>query len=444
MTVKVRFAPSPTGLLHIGNARMALLNWLFAAKHRGQFILRLDDTDAARSKAEYAEAIERDLLWLGLTWDDKAYQSGRLARYEAAFETLRGAGRLYPCFETQEELEYKRKRQLARGHPPVYDRAGLSVSDADRAAFEAEGCKPHWRFLLDHAEIAWDDLARGPVRFEGENLSDPVVRREDGSWLYMLPSVVDDVDMGITHVIRGEDHVANTAVQAQMFQALGAPAAAFAHLPLLTDAAGQGLSKRAGSITLQSMREAGIEAIALNNFLAQLGSGETETILYSLNDLAEAFDIAGYGRAAPKFDRHQLESLNSRVLHDMPFDRVRDRLAEMGLDDIDEHFWRAVRANLDRLGDIADWHAVCFAALETPVDDAAFIARAAALLPPEPWDEGTWKAWTQVLGKETGRKGKDLFLPLRRTLTGRDHGPELKTLLPLMGRMRVLERLRAS
>ena len=443
MTISVRFAPSPTGLLHVGNARMVLINWLFATHHKGKFILRLDDTDLARSKPEFAEAIERDLLWLGLTWDEKVRQSDRLAQYDAAFETLQAQGRLYACYETPEELDFKRKRQLARGRPPVYDRSGLTMTDEERQKFEAEGRNPHWRFKLEHEEIAWTDLVRGDVHFQGENLSDPVLRREDGSWLYMLPSVVDDIDLGVTHVIRGEDHVANTAVQIQFFKALGAEPSTFAHLPLLTDISGHGLSKRSGSITLESMRDAGIEAMALNTFLGQLGIGETESIHRSLEALAEEFDITQYGRGTPKFDQHQLEALNARVLHDMPYGLVQDRLAAMKLDQADEAFWLAVRGNLEKFEDIRIWYAVCFDALENTIDDAGFIASARDLLPDDPWDETTWKTWTSALGKATDRKGKNLFLPLRRTLTGHDHGPELKVLLPIMGRERVLARLQS-
>ena len=443
MTVTVRFAPSPTGLLHVGNARMVLINWLFAANQKGKFILRMDDTDLARSKPEFADAIERDLLWLGLQWDEKFCQSDRLAQYDAAFDSLKSQGLLYACYETPDELDLKRKRQLARGRPPVYDRSGLDLTDKERKKYEDEGRKPHWRFKLAHEDITWKDLVRGDVHFQGENLSDPVLRREDGSWLYMLPSVVDDIDMGVTHVIRGEDHVANTAVQIQFFKALGAEPSGFAHLPLLTDISGKGLSKRSGSITLESMRGEGIEAIALNNFLGQLGGGDNETVHGTLDAHAQDFDIAQYGRGTPKFDQHQLEIVNARVLHAMPFDQAQDRLATMDLPQADEVFWLAVRANLEKLDDIRDWHAVCFETLETPVDDAAFIESARSLLPDDPWDEGTWKLWTQAVGKETERKGKNLFLPLRRTLTGHDHGPELKILLPIMGRARVFERLQS-
>ncbi len=441
MTDTVRFAPSPTGLLHVGNARMALINGLFALSRGGRFLLRLDDTDAERSTKAFAGAIERDLRWLGLEWDGLARQSERMSAYHGAFEKLKGEGRLYACYETGEELEYKRKREMARGRPPLYDRAGLSLSGHDRKTFEDQGRQPHWRFKLEHADIAWDDLVRGPVHFHAEHLSDPVLVRGDGTFLYMLPSAVDDVDMGVTHVLRGEDHVANTAVQVQIFEALGATPPAFAHLPLLTDIAGGGLSKRMGSITLQSVREDGIEPMALNSYLARLGTSSGIRVCMDLGELAADFDIAAFGRGAPKFDPDQLRALNKDLLHALPFEAVADRLSGMGLENAGEGFWRAVRPNLERLEDARDWHEICFGDIAPPIGDGGFVKQAARLLPPEPWDETTWKDWTGAVRDATGRKGRELFMPLRQALTGLDHGPELKFLLPLMGRDRVLARL---
>lgn len=442
MTVTVRFAPSPTGHLHVGNARMALVNWLFAKSQGGHFILRMDDTDTERSKPEYAAAIEADLTWLGLRWDSLEHQSARIACYDAAFEKLQAAGRMYACYETPEELEYKRRRQLARKKPPIYDRSALDLSDAEITAFEAEGRKPHWRFKLDHADIDFDDLVRGPVHFKGANLSDPVLIRADGTYLYMMPSAVDDIDMGITHVIRGEDHVANTAVQKQLYEALGGTVPGFAHLPLLTDISGGGLSKRLGSMTVQSLKEDGIEAMALNSLLAHLGSSDDIGLSLSLDALASTFDISHFGRGTPKFDPTQLQTLNARLLHEMPFAEAAPRLKDLGLD-VDAAFWKAVLPNLEKISDAASWIAVCFGDIEPQIDDPAFATAAADLLPDEPWDENTWKSWTAAVKAETGRKGKELFLPLRLALTGRDHGPELKLLLPLMGRQRVLKRLQS-
>lgn len=444
MTVSVRFAPSPTGLLHVGNARMALVNWLYAQRHGGEMILRLDDTDRERSQARFAEAIETDLEWLGLDWIDIVRQSERLALYDKAFATLRKAGRIYPCFETPEELEYKRRRQRARGKPPIYDRAALGLSEDQRQALEASGCRPHWRFLLRHEEIAWDDLVRGPVHFLGENLSDPVLVRADGTYLYMLPSSVDDIDLGLSHVIRGEDHVANTAIQIQLFQALGAAPPVFAHLPLLADASGKGLSKRLGSLTVASLRDPGIEPMALNAYLAVLGTGDAPAADASLASLAEDFELPRYSRATPKFDLDQLERFNERFVQQMPFAAVAHRLRCMGLGHADAGFWEAIRPNIHRLGDARQWHRVCFEPIEPVVGEADFAAHAAALLPPEPWSEDTWGSWTRSLKAETGRGGRSLFLPLRLALTGAEHGPELKALLPIIGRETAERRLRGE
>lgn len=442
MTI-VRFAPSPTGNLHVGNARMALVNWLHARSKGGQFILRLDDTDEDRSSAEFAASIEADLKWLGLEWDRLERQSTRMERYRETLEILKSAGRVYACYETPEELDYKRKRLMARGKPPIYDRSALELSDQERGKYEAEGRQPHWRFKLDHDDIEFDDLVRGGVHFHGRNLSDPVLVRGDGTYLYMLPSAVDDIDMAITDVIRGEDHVANTAVQIQIFEALGATPPTFAHTPLLTDIGGKGLSKRLGSMTVASLREDGIEAMALNSYLAHIGTSDAIEPRISLAALAADFDIGHTGRGTPKFDPDQLKMLNAALLHKMPYEDAYERMTALGLERADAAFWAAARANLERFEDVALWHNVCFGDISPVVDDADFAATAAGLLKPEPWDETTWKNWTNAVKEATGRKGKELFLPLRLALTGLDHGPELKILLPLIGRARVLERLGA-
>ncbi len=442
MPVAVRFAPSPTGLLHVGNIRLALVNWLFARASGGSLLLRLDDTDEERSTEAFALGIERDLSWLGLTWDRRARQSDRLAHYSAAAERLKAAGRLYPCYETAEELGLKRKSLLARGLPPLYDRAALRLSDADRAQLEAEGRRPHWRFRLEPGAIAWTDLVRGPARFEGADLSDPVLVREDGRPLYTLSSVVDDIDFAISHVIRGEDHVANTAVQIQLWQALGGPVPTFAHLPLLTDAAGQGLSKRLGSLSVSRLRdEDGIEAMALASLLARLGTADAIEPHLSLDELIAGFDMARVSRATPRFDPEDLQRLNARLLHRMPFAQAADRLERLGCPGADERFWLAVRPNLSRLADAVGWWRITHAPVTPQIADAAFTARAASLLPDEPWDETAWSAWTGRVKAETGASGKALFLPLRQALTGCDHGPEMKSLLPLIGRLRALARL---
>jgi len=439
--MKLRFAPSPTGQLHVGNARVALLNWLWARKEGGSFLLRLDDTDRERSTEAFAAGIEEDLRWLGLDWDAFARQSERMERYAAAAERLREAGRLYPCYETAEELELKRRLALKSGRPPVYDRAALGLSEAERAGLEGEGRRPHWRFRLAEAPVAWEDAVRGPQRFEGGHLSDPVLLREDGRPLYTLTSVVDDIELGVTAVLRGEDHVANTAVQVQLFEALGGVLPRFAHLPLIADAGGQGLSKRLGSLSLQALREDGLEPLALCSYLAKLGTPDPVEARGSLAELASEFDIGRFGRATPKFDPAELEPLNAKLLHALPHAAVAGWLAEQGLPGFDEALWTAVRGNLQRRSDALPWYAVAYGEIEPLIEDAGFCEQAAALLPPEPWDESSWGAWTAAVKQATGRKGRELFHPLRLALTGRDSGPELKALLPLIGRERALARL---
>ncbi|MCC7050138.1 MAG: glutamate--tRNA ligase [Alphaproteobacteria bacterium] len=441
MTVGVRFAPSPTGRLHVGNARVALVNWLFARKRGGSFLLRLDDTDLERSTREHAEAIERDMAWLGLKHDRFARQSDRMDRYALAIEKLKASERLYPCYETAEELDLRRRSRLARALPPIYDRAALTMSDSDRAKLEAAGKRPHWRFLLESGDVAWDDLVRGPCHFQGAHLSDPVLVREDGRPLYTLTSAVDDVELGIDHVIRGEDHVANTAVQIQLFQALGGPVPVFAHLPLLVDAVGGALSKRLGSLALEGLRAEGIEPMAVNSLLAHLGTADPVEPFRHLDDLVAGFDLARFGRAAPHFDPRELEQLNAKLLHVTPYAEVAPRLAAMGLGGAGERFWLAVRGNIQRLADVKDWWDVCQGAIRPALDDPDLTRAAADLLPGEPWDDRTWSQWTGAVAAATGRKGKALFMPLRRALTGRDHGPELKSLLPLIGRARAAARL---
>ena len=436
----VRFAPSPTGRIHIGNARTALFNALFARKQDGRFILRFDDTDTERSRAEYAEAIETDLTWLGIAPDLVVRQSARVALYDAAAERLRAESRLYPCYETADELDRKRKRQQARGQPPVYDRAALSLSAEERAALEAEGRRPHWRFLLERTEIAWHDLVRGESHIDCASLSDPVLVREDGSYLYTLPSVVDDIDLGITHVIRGEDHVTNTAVQLQIFAALGATAPAFAHHNLLTTTTGEGLSKRTGALSIGGLREDGVEALAVAALAVLVGTSDAVQPIDGLDELAARVDLSHVSRNAAKFDPAELVGLSQRTLHLMPYAAAAQRLVEAGIGQ-GEAFWLAVRGNLERFDDVATWHTVTAGEITPVREDQPLLAAAAGLLPPEPWDARTWTAWTSALKAETGAKGRALFHPLRLALTGRETGPELAALLPLMGRARALARL---
>ena len=436
----VRFAPSPTGFIHIGNARTALFNALLARKAGGRFILRFDDTDVARSRTEYADAIETDLAWLGIAPELVVRQSARVALYDTAAERLRAAGRLYACYETADELDRKRKRQQARGQPPVYDRAALALSAEDRAKLGAEGRRPHWRFLLDRTEVAWDDLVRGESRIDCASLSDPVLVREDGSYLYTLPSVVDDIDLDITDVIRGEDHVTNTAVQIQIAQALGARVPRYGHHNLLTTASGEGLSKRSGALSLGGLREAGIEALAVAALAVLVGTSDAVQPVESLDALAALFDLAHVSRNPARFDVAELENLSARTLHALPYAAAAPRLETAGIAP-SEAFWLAVRGNLTRFQDVAVWDTVVAGEIAAVREDPDLLAQAAALLPPEPWDAGTWSAWTSALKTATGRKGRALFHPLRLALTGRETGPELAALLPLMGRARAVARL---
>jgi len=442
MTVRVRFAPSPTGLLHIGNVRTALVTWLFARNQDGHFLLRLDDTDTERSEEAYATAIQEDLIWLGLDWDELARQSERTARYDAAIADLKQSGRLYPCYETPEELSLKRKSALQQGKPPIYDRSALDLDNTEKARLEEEGRQPHWRFLLKHEPIEWDDLVRGPVRFNGADMSDPVLIRADGRPLYHISSVVDDIGFGISDVVRGEDHVANTAAHIQMIEALGGTPPAFAHLPLLADAAGKGLSKRLGSLSIAELRDSrGIEPMALISLLGRLGTSDPIEPFDHIQPLIDGFDFAKFARATPKFDPAELDRLNARILHGLSFDAARPRLAALGFDQIDEAFWLAVRPNLNLMADVGHWWAIARGPIERHRDNPDFLDRAAKLLPEDPWGPETWKTWTDRVKEATGTKGKALFLPLRRALTGQDHGPELAALLPLMGRDRAVRRL---
>jgi glutamyl-tRNA synthetase len=440
MIVTTRFAPSPTGLLHVGNIRTALHNWLLARKHGGRFLLRIDDTDAARSQENYVAAIREDLAWLGLEPDGEERQSARLAIYDEAFARLQAAGRVYRCYETAQELDLKRKVRLGRGLPPVYDRSALALTEADHATMAAQGTAPHWRFLLDHdAPITWHDAIRGDQAFDPAQLSDPVVRRADGSWLYMLPSAIDDVAMGITDVLRGEDHVSNTASQIQMFTALGAEPPRFAHEALLVGAEGK-LSKRLGSLGCAAFREAGLEPQALVAMLARLGTSRPVEPIADRQQLIDSFDLATFGRAPARFDDADLARVNAGIVHQLPFAAVADRLPT----GMDEPAWLAIRPNLTTTFDAADWWQVVTGPVAAPQlepEDRAFVAEAARLLA---WEGDPWAALTAALKQATGRKGKALFLPLRLALTGRDHGPDMAALLPLIGEEQARVRLLAA
>lgn len=442
MTVITRFAPSPTGNLHVGNIRAALHNWLWARKSGGQFLLRLDDTDLERSRPEYAEGIKADLQWLGLHWDGEEKQSDRFALYEEKFEALKASGHVYPAYETSQELDLRRKVLLGRGLPPVYDRAALSLTPDQIACHEAEGRRPHWRFRLDHDQpIAWTDLIRGEQRFDPKLLSDPVIRRADGSWLYMLPSVIDDIAMGVTHVLRGEDHVSNTATQIQMFTALGAELPHFAHEALLTGSEGK-LSKRLGSLGVAHFREAGLEPMAIASLLARLGSSMPVEPFADIGPLIDSFDFAHFGRAPARFDEAELATLNQKIVHLLPYGAVSNRLPE----GMDEAAWDAIRPNLETVAGAADWWRIVTGPIDAPApgeEDRDFFALAHDTLREAVFDAAVWRTLTEALKAETGRKGKALFLPLRRALTGMDHGPDMGQMLPLIGKDEALSRLKS-
>ncbi|MEO0467529.1 MAG: glutamate--tRNA ligase [Pseudomonadota bacterium] len=442
----VRFAPSPTGRLHVGNIRTALINWLFARKEGGQFVLRIDDTDTERSTAEYEQGLRDDLTWLGLVWDSTFSQSDKFDDYAVAADKLRETGLLYPCYETAEELDRKRKIALSRGRPPVYDRAALDLTKDEIESYEAEGRKPHWRFKLSGKRIEWDDLVRGTQGIETASVSDPILIRGDGSYLYTLPSVVDDIDAKITHVVRGEDHVTNSAAQIEIFEALRSPAPAMAHTPLLVGADGQGLSKRLGSLSIQQLAEEGLEPMAIASLLAKIGTSDAVEVRPSLEVLAEEFDFSKIARGAARFDEGELEGLNAAIVHDMEFDTARTRLVAIDPRAGDAAFWAVVRENCNRVADAAEWVDVVFGDITPYVaeEDADFIAAASAHLPAGELTGETWSEWTKALKSETGRKGKGLFMPLRKALSGKAFGPNMADLLPLIGRRKVLERLGAA
>jgi glutamyl-tRNA synthetase len=455
MTVITRFAPSPTGHIHIGNARTALANWLFAQKHSGQFILRFDDTDVERSKREYADGIERDLAWLGIYPNALYRQSERFAIYQAGAERLKSAGLLYPCYETADELERRRRLRLARKLPPVYGREALGLSGEDREKLEAEGKRPHWRFLLPNfesdplqprrTEVHWDDLVRGRQTVDLSSLSDPVLIREDGTWLYTMPSVVDDIEMGITHVIRGEDHVTNTGAQIALFRALGAEPPVFGHHNLLTTISGEGLSKRTGALSIGTLAQEGLEPMAVASLAVLTGTSDNVEPKPSMAELGDAFDLTHVSKSAAKFDPAELGALNRKLVHHLNFVDVRQRLQVLGIDgEIAEAFWIAVRGNLEKFADVSIWWPIVTAgpdhAEKLPAEDIDFARTAFDLLPPEPFDGQTWKLWTDAVKSVSGRKGRQLFMPLRIALTGRSAGPELAELLPLFGREGTLAR----
>jgi glutamyl-tRNA synthetase len=440
MSIRLRFAPSPTGRLHVGNVRTALLNWLFALREGGQVLLRIDDTDLARSTKAFERGIEDDLSWLGLKWQEKANQSHRFDVYERAASKLKSAGLLYPCYETEDELDRKRKIAQSRGRPPVYDRAALKLTAEERAGLEAEGRKPHWRFKLSGARRDWVDLVRGPQSIDTASLSDPVLIREDGAFLYTLPSVVDDVDFRITHIVRGEDHVTNSGVQIEIFEALGGEAPAFGHFPLLVGADGGALSKRLGSLSVSELADEGYEPMAINSHLAKIGTSDPVEPRASLDQLAEEFAFEKIGRAPARFDPDELKRVNAAVLHGLGYAAVKDRLSKLEADR-GEAFWNAIRANISLLPEARQWAHIVDGPIEPFISDRTLTDAALEVLPEGAYDAQTWSAFANAVKEKTGAKGKALFMPLRQALTGLDHGPEMAALFPLIGAERARRRL---
>ena len=441
--IKVRFAPSPTGNLHVGNLRTALVNYLFARAAGGVFMLRIDDTDTERSTPEFEASIRADLDWMGMSWDTEDRQSARLDRYDEALRQLEAIGRAYPCFETPEELALKRKAQLSAGRPPVYDRAALKLTDEQKQAFQAEGRRPHWRFRLEDTAVAWTDMVRGDVSYHMSSLSDPVLMREDGRVIYTMASVVDDIDHGITHIIRGEDHVTNSAAQIQLFEALGATAPVMGHVALLAGADGEGLSKRLGSLSIGQLRDEGTEASALASLLARIGTADPVVPTADMAAIIGGFDLSRFGRATAKFDPAELAQVNARIVQQLDFDAVSPSLSDLGVGG-DADFWMAVRDNLSSVAEAADWWQVCTTPI-TPVIEAADVTTAAAgLLPDGDLSSDIWGSWTKAVAAETGAKGRGLFMPIRLALTGREKGPEIAPLLAFIGRERIIARLRGE
>ena len=433
-----RFAPSPTGWIHIGNLRTALMNWMIARKAGGTFILRLDDTDRERSTDAFADGIMADLTWLGLNWDRVERQSRRLDRYREAAEELKATGRLYECFESPTDLDLKRKKQLNMGKPPVYDRAALKLSDADRARLR-EDAPGYWRFLLDQQRIEWTDGILGPVSIDAASVSDPVLIRGDGQVLYTFASSVDDIDMGVTHIVRGADHVTNTATQIQIMQALGGTPPSFAHHSLLTGPQGEALSKRLGTLSLRDLRARGVEPMALLSLMARLGSSQPVELAPDLDALMAGFDVSAFGAAPTKFDAEDLFPLTRADLQARPFAAVAEHVATLGVpDDKAEAFWTVAKDNITVLDDLGSWWTLIRDGVEPVIapEDESFVAQALGLMPPMPFTPDTWGEWTAAVKAATGRKGKPLFRPLRLALTGRESGPEMADLMPLLQTIR--------
>ena len=441
MTVTTRFAPSPTGLLHLGNIRTALINWLFAKTNNGKFILRIDDTDTERSKDEFVSKIKYDLEWLGIDYDETFNQSSRFEVYKERFEFLKDQGRIYPCYETPEELERKRKLQLAAGGKQVYDRSALKLTDQEKSDFENEGRKPHWRFLMNSERIKWNDILKGDIEIDLTSLSDPVLFREDGVPLYTFSSAVDDIDFNVTNVIRGDDHISNTAVQIELINAFDKNNLVFAHHALLKASSGDKLSKRDNVISIESFRESNIEPLAILSLLATIGTSNSIELKNSIDQIINEFRINTISTSPGRIETDLLNALNRKLIQSYDFDKVKDRLGKVD-QKIDEKFWTAIRGNLNTVEEIKQWTDIVFDSIIIEPKDKEFISLAIDLMPDEPWDDDTWDKWTLAIKEKTNRKGKELFMPLREAFTGVSQGPEMKKLIQLIGRSKIIERVK--
>ena len=442
MTVICRFAPSPTGRLHVGNVRTALMNWLFVREKRGKFILRIDDTDTSRSTDAYESGIKDDLNWLGLDWDHTFNQSDRFQTYISIAEKLKKNGLLYACYETSEELDRQRKLQRVQGKPPIYNRSGLELTSHQKTAYEDEGRRPHWRFRLSGAIVTWNDMVRGNQTVDTSSLSDPVLIRGDGTFLYTLPSVVDDIDKNITHVIRGEDHVTNSGAQIEVFKALSKHIPTFAHTPLLVGKDGKGLSKRLGSLSMEELKSQGLEPLAICSLLGKIGTSDSIEPRASMNILTSEFSFSKIGRAPARFDEAELELLNGKLLNELSYKDVSTKLSEIGII-ASKDFWELIRSNILKMNDAILWNEIIFKDIQGQIneEDKDFCFGAAEMLPSSITDN-TWSEWTNALKIKYNRKGRNLFMPLRKALTGLDKGPEMAKLIVLLGSDKARERLR--
>ena len=442
MSVICRFAPSPTGRLHVGNVRTALMNWLFVREKRGKFILRIDDTDTSRSTDAYESGIKDDLNWLGLDWDHTFNQSDRFQTYISIAEKLKKNGLLYACYETSEELDRQRKLQRVQGKPPVYNRSGLELTSHQKTAYEDEGRRPHWRFRLSGAIVTWNDMVRGNQSVDTSSLSDPVLIREDGTFLYTLPSVVDDIDKNITHVIRGEDHVTNSGAQIEVFKALSKHIPTFAHTPLLVGKDGKGLSKRLGSLSMEELKSQGFEPLAICSLLGKIGTSDSIEPRASMNILTSEFSFSKIGRAPARFDEAELELLNGKLLNELSYKDVSTKLSEIGII-ASKDFWELIRSNILKMNDAILWNEIIFKDIQGQIneEDKDFCFGAAEMLPSS-ITHNTWSEWTNALKIKYNRKGRNLFMPLRKALTGLDKGPEMAKLIVLLGSDKARERLR--